>query len=126
MTAALDTQGNHSRPMIPVNGEVASSKPEVSGAQRSRYAEGVRKSSRLAVTRIQYGSSAMVANQLRAMLPITRSTGAKRGVSREDYHTRRSRPDLTPQPKSLYIRFIPIKAGRSCRARVSIPPLLPV
>ena len=29
LTAALDTQGNHYRPMILVNGEVASSKPEV-------------------------------------------------------------------------------------------------
>lgn len=29
LTAALDTQGNHYRPMILVNGEVASGKPEV-------------------------------------------------------------------------------------------------
>jgi len=29
LTAALDAQGNHSRPMFPVNGEVASNKQEV-------------------------------------------------------------------------------------------------
>ena len=53
LTAALDTQGNHYRPVILVNGEVASSKPEVypGPPTLARYAVSVQKSSRLPVTR---------------------------------------------------------------------------